>query len=90
MRRTGSVCLPRWATVVVTQAQAASTLRRFWRILGNPRLDVAAYYAPFIRAALAGWPVLLAIDMTSLDDRRIVCRVSLIYRGRAVPLAWQA
>lgn len=90
---TGKVSLAGWSPVVITTALAASTLRRFVRLLSNPRLDVARYYEPFIRAALADWAgraVLLAIDTTSLDERRIIGRVSLVYRGRAIPLAWQA
>lgn len=90
---TGCVSLGAWTTVVVTSAKASSTWRRLWRWMNNDHLDVARYYEPFIRRALAGWAgchVLLAIDTTSLQDRRIVCRVSLIYRGRAVPLAWEA
>jgi len=33
--------------------------------------------------------MLLAIDTTSLNDRCVVCRISLVYRGRAIPLVWQ-
>lgn len=90
---TGCVSLTRWTNVVVSPATASSRWRRLWRFLNNPHLDVAQYYAPFIRAAVAGWAgrhALVAIDTTSLQDRRIICRVSLVYRGRAVPLAWQA
>lgn len=90
---TGCVSLGAWTGVVATSAKAASTWRRLWRWLNNDHLEVARYYEPFIRRALSAWAgchVLLAIDTTSLQDRRIVCRVSLIYRGRAVPLAWAA
>ena len=37
-----------------------------------------------------GRHALVAIDTTSMQDRRIVFRAALIYRGRAVPLAWKA
>jgi len=49
---TGCVSLAQWVPMVATRAKAASTLRRLWRFLTNHRVDVAAYYAPFIRAAL--------------------------------------
>jgi len=90
---TGSASLGQWIGAVVTKAQAASTWRRLWRLMNNTLLDVASYYEPYIRAAVKGWSgrhALVAIDTTSMQDRRIVFRAALIYRGRAVPLAWKA
>jgi hypothetical protein len=89
---TGCVSLTEWSVMVVTRVQAASTFRRLWRFLGNAHIDVASYYRPFIGAALAGWAgceVRLAIDTTSLNDRCVVCRIALVYRGRSIPLVWQ-
>ncbi len=90
---TGSASLGQWIDVVVTPARAASTWRRLWRLMNNVHLDVGAYYEPFIRTAVSTWSgrhALVAIDTTSLQDRRIVFRAALIYRGRAVPLVWKA
>ena len=67
-------------------------MRRFHRWLNNSRVDVAAYYRPFIQTALAGRSgklIIVAIDGTTVRDDCVVCRVALIYRGRAIPLIWK-
>lgn len=82
-----------WISAVVSKAQAASTWRRLRRLMNNIHVDVASYYGPYIRAAVKGWDshhALVAIDTTSIEDRRIVFRAALIYCGRAVPLVWKA
>jgi len=87
-----SVSLPWLATVLVSAAKAASRVRRRRRFLANPRVPVRADSDGLIRAALAGWAgrtISLAIDTTSWAGRLVVCRVAVIYRGRAVPLVWQ-
>ena len=87
-----SPLLSKWIMVVSGPAKAKSKVRRFLRWINNSRVDVAAYYRPFILAALAGWggkQVILAIDGTSVRDDCVVCRVSLIFRGRAIPLVWK-
>lgn len=89
---TGKVSLTRWVLVVISKATADSTLRRLWRFLNNRHVDVGAYYEPFLRRAIAGWSdgrVLLAIDPTTLAGKCVVCRISLIYRGRAIPVVWK-
>jgi hypothetical protein len=89
----GSPLLSRWICVIGDQTKAKSKLRRFHRWLSNSRVDVAAYYRPFIRRALSGWSgvrIVLAIDGTSVRDDCVLCRVALIYRGRAIPLVWMA
>jgi hypothetical protein len=60
--------------------------------LDNSRLLVRGYYTPFIQQALAGWrehPLYIGLDTTSVNQRFVVARTAVIYRGRAVPLAWQ-
>jgi hypothetical protein len=87
-----TVSLSALALVIVSPAHAASRVRRLRRFLANPRVKVRAYYDDLIRRALAAWsdPTLyLALDATTLAGRLVILRVSLIYRGRAVPLAWQ-
>jgi hypothetical protein len=89
----GSPLLSAWITVVASDTKATSKLRQFHRWLGNPRVNVAAYYQPFIQRALSGWSgvrIVLAIDGTSVRDDCVLCRVALIYRGRAIPLVWLA
>jgi len=87
-----SPLLSHWITVVAGSAKAKSKMRRFLRFLNNDLVDVAAYYRPFIQAALAAWQgqqILLAVDGTSVRDSCVLCRVSLLYRGRAVALCWK-
>jgi hypothetical protein len=72
--------------------QAQSVQRRFARWLANDRLDVHVLYAPLIQEALTAWgeaTVYLALDTTIRWDQYGMIRLSVTYRGRAVPLAWQ-
>lgn len=85
----GSPLVSLWLTVIVSPAKATSTLRRLTRWLENPLVDVAAYYRPFIQAALADWAgkeILLIVDGTNPRGECVVCRVSIAFRGRAFPL----
>jgi hypothetical protein len=73
-------------------AKATSKLRRLHRWRSNPLVDVAAYYRPFVQAAMAGWAgkdILLIVDGTSPKGACVVCRASVCFRGRAFPLCWQ-
>lgn len=87
-----NVQLPTWAPYVISRAQqAASTVRRFVRWLNNPRIQVNAIWQPYIRQVLQDWQgrLYLALDTTSLWGKYCWIRVSLIYRGRAIPIAWR-
>lgn len=86
-----SPLLSRWLVVVDGPAKATSKLRRLLRWLNNPKVDVAAYYRPFIQTAMAGWAgqdILLVIDGTSPNGACLVCRVAVCFRGRSFPLCW--
>jgi hypothetical protein len=89
----GCVSLTAWVPFVSSRARyAQSTQRRFARWLQNPRIEVHNLYAPLIQTALAEWgthALYLALDTTMLWDRYCVIRISVIYRGRAVPLVWE-
>lgn len=91
--QSGCVSLPAWVPFVSGRARyAQSTQRRFARWLRNPRVEVHPLYAPLIQRALAEWgkhTLYLALDTTMLWNRYCVIRISIIYRGRAVPLVWQ-
>lgn len=87
-----SIHLSEWAPWVESRAvQAQSTERRFARFLHNDRIEANALYGPLIRQALADWgaeTLYLALDTSMLWNRYCLIRLSLIYRGRAVPLVW--
>jgi hypothetical protein len=89
----GCVNLTAWVPFVTGRAQyAQSTQRRFARWLRNPRIEVQLLYGPLIQRALAAWgqPTLyLALDTTMLWNQYCVIRVSVVYRGRAVPVVWE-
>jgi Transposase DDE domain len=87
----GTPLVSQWLTIVAGPAKASSKLRRLVRWLDNALVDVAAYYRPFVQAAMAGWAdqdLLLILDGTSPKGECLVCRVSVGFRGRAFPLCW--
>ncbi len=87
-----TISLPLIALAMVSTAQAASRIRRLRRFLANPHVSVRAYYDALIRGALADWAgqrMELILDTTTVAGRLCILRVSLVYRGRAIPLAWQ-
>lgn len=57
-------------------------------------VDVAGCFAPLLRWVLAWWPpderqLVLAMDATTLGQRFTVLAISVVYRGCAIPVAWQ-
>jgi Transposase DDE domain len=88
----GCVSLSAWAPYVVSRAQyAQSTVRRFRRWLDNDQIDVVSLYGPFMVQALAEWgeqTLYVALDTSMLWNTYCLIRLSVIYRGRAVPLVW--
>lgn len=89
----GLISLTGWAPYVVSRAEyAQSTVRRFDRWLDNERIEVHALYGPLIQQALAEWgeaTLYLALDTTLLWKEYCLVRLSVVYRGRAVPVVWR-
>jgi len=57
-------------------------------------IDVTACFAPLLQWVLASWPsdecrLALALDATTLGQRFTVLAVCVLYRGCAIPVAWQ-
>src|SRR6266480_8036372 len=91
---THTVRLSAWAEVLSSRAQyAASRERRFSRWLHHGSIVPSDWYRPVIQAALTDWPadqrLYVALDTTALTPF-VLIRASLVYRGRAIPLAWRA
>jgi Transposase DDE domain len=88
----GCISLSAWAPYVVSRAQyAQSTARRFRRWLANDQIDVLSLYSPLMQQALVGWgeqALYVALDTSMLWNTDCLIRLSVIYRGRAVPLVW--
>jgi hypothetical protein len=91
---THTIRLEAWSEILESRAQyAASRVRRFARFLHNRAIDPQEWYKPMIQSVLKDWPanskLSIALDTTALTPFALI-RVSLIYRGRAIPLAWRA
>jgi DDE family transposase len=90
---TGEVSLPAWVPFVSGRAQyAQSTQRRFRRWLGNRRVEVVPLYGSLIEQALREWgtyTVYLALDTSMWWNQYCLIRLSVVYRGRAVPVVWE-
>lgn len=89
----GQIHLSSWSVYVQGRAQyAASLIRRFRRWLANERLDLPSLYNPLLHQALAEWGthrLYVALDTSMLWDTYCLVRLSLVYRGRAIPLVWK-
>jgi len=87
------VSLTAWVPYIHSRAQyAQSTVRRFRRWLDNDRIQVHALYGPLIQQALSVWgehTLYLALDTSMLWERYCIVRISVVYRGRAIPLVWK-
>ena len=88
----GKISLQAWAIYVQSRAQyVQSVIRRFRRFLDNDRIEVHPLYAPLLIQALQGWDqkrIYVALDTSMLFNTYCLVRLSLIYRGRAVPIVW--
>jgi hypothetical protein len=88
-----TINLPEWATFTNSRAKfAQSTVRRFSRWMHNYRIKIYDLYGPIIADALADWgnyTIYLALDTTMLWNTFCQIRLSVIYRGRAIPVLWK-
>ena len=87
-----SVSLAQWSAQLPFDVLAASTERRFHRWLHNDRIAVHSSYVPiFVHAMGDAKPerIILALDTSMLRDRFCVVMVSMIHRGRGIPVAWK-
>lgn len=94
----GLVCsecinLTKWRVYLCTRAVfAQSHQRRFSRWLNNSRINVQKLYSPLIAKALVEWgesSITLIEDTSQLWDEYCLIRLSVQYRGRAIPLVWR-
>ncbi len=89
----GEVNLTRWLSHLPCRGlYAQSKQRRVSRWLNNPRINVHRLYKPLIQAALADWredSLYLSLDTSLFWDEYCLIRLAIIYRGRALPVAWR-
>ena len=76
---------------VPTEAKEKSIEMRMRRWVKHNKIDVEVTYMPFARqilTALADEPLVLAMDGSTIGRGCMVLMVGVIYRKRALPLAW--
>ena len=87
-----NIHLSKWAVHRIGIAKAESKERQFSRWLHNEKLDPQAIYTDLVTAALVNWQgetIHLALDTSMVWNRFVIVRIALVYRGRALPVAWK-
>jgi hypothetical protein len=91
--QSGKIGLSAWTAYVHSRATyASSVIRRFRRFLDNERIEVHRLYGPLLQQALREWDhktLYVALDTSMLWNTYCIVRLSLIYRGRAIPIVWE-
>ncbi|MBB6018937.1 transposase [Deinococcus radiopugnans] len=86
----GRSSIPAWLPYIHSRAMfAQSSERRVRRWLENPAIDCGNIYGPLVTRALRDWggqTLILALDTSVLFEKFCLIRVSVLFRGRAVPL----
>ena len=86
----GCVSLTRWTADINSRAtRAQSYQRRLSRWLHNPRLNTARLYSQLIKQALSRWEsplIVLILDTSLLWNHYCLVRLSVQYKGRAIPV----
>lgn len=83
--------LPKIARKVPDNTKKESRVKRFSRWVNNERIEFELYYLPYVEALLASLahrPLLLAIDGSDMGRGCVTLMVSVIYKKRALPIAW--
>jgi hypothetical protein len=83
--------LPAVAGEAPFDSQEDSTVRRFERWLQNENIDSETFFFPFAQAliaALSHQPLILTIDGSIVGRGCITLMVGLVYKNRALPIAW--
>lgn len=88
----GKIHLSQWALYRPGKTQAGGKERQISRWLHNEHIVPKEIYRNLGTAALLQWNetrLEIALDTSCLWERFVIVRVSLIYRGRAIPLVWK-
>jgi hypothetical protein len=83
--------LPAIAAKVPDGTKRESRVKRFARWVDNERVESTVYFLPFaaaLLACLAQWPLVLVMDGSVVGRGCVTLLVSVIYKRRALPLAW--
>lgn len=85
------VHLSGWALLRQGEAKVASKERQFSRWLHNDRINPMQVYSPIVKNVMQEWynrRIYLALDTSQLWNRFTIVCISLVYRGRALPVGW--
>jgi hypothetical protein len=83
--------LDKVAAQVPDGAKPASRTKRFARWLANDTISSSIYYVPFaevLLASLAQRPLVLVLDGSAVGRGCVALMLSVLYRGRALPVTW--
>jgi hypothetical protein len=86
-----STQLPHLATKVPDGARPESRVKRFARWIGNDLITAEVYFLPYAEVLLAhlALPTLvLVIDGSCVGRGCVALMMHVVYKGRALPLAW--
>jgi hypothetical protein len=84
--------LPHIATKVPDGTQAESRVKRFARWVRNDRITEEVYFVPYAQvllAHLALQTLVLIMDGSVVGRGCVALMMHVVYKGRALPLAWQ-
>ena len=84
--------LERMAAKAPDESKVASRVKRFGRYTQNEGIDQETYFMPFIEALVAGLAgrgtLVVVMDGSEVGRGCLALVISLVYKGRALPLAW--
>lgn len=83
--------LPSIASKVPSGAKREGRIKRFSRFLANERIETETYFSPFSRVLLEGLAhrtLVLVIDASEVGRHCMTLMVSVIYKKRALPIAF--
>jgi hypothetical protein len=83
--------LDKVAAQVPSAAKPASRAKRFARWVANETITSSIYYVPFaevLLASLAHGPLVLVLDGSVVGRGCVALMLSVLYRGRALPVTW--
>jgi len=86
-----STQLPKMAAKVPDGTQAESRVKRFARWIGNDHITAKRYFVPYaevVLAHLACQTLVLVIDGSVVGRGSVALMIHVVYKGRALPLAW--
>jgi hypothetical protein len=85
------VNLPQIADKVPDENKPESRIKQFYRWIAHEEIDAKLYFLPFIStllATLAQTTLFLVLDGSVVGRGCITLMASVVYKGRALPIAW--